>query len=189
MSVSLPRSCRKPIAAMMYWTPRKPADFAEILAELDRAQAPEPSESVEPPAKDGTMPGSEMAPGAPARSKNLLSRVLFSFAWRRFWDSRVARAEAAAAYAEEAAAPQWRQEPSPDPQALPPRATKSENEVIAEELGLMRPLATDELRQLRRDFAKRNHPDRCAPAQRPRAARRMSIANMLIDAALKQTQR
>jgi hypothetical protein len=171
---------------MMYWTPRKPADFAEILAELDRAQAPE---SVEPPTRDGTMPSSEMAPGAPAQSRNRLGQVLSSFAWRRFRDSRVARAEAAAAYAEEAGAPQSRQEPSPVPQALPPRPTKTENEVIAEELGLMRPLATDELRQLRRDFAKRNHPDRCAPAQRPRAARRMSIANMLIDAALKQTQR
>jgi hypothetical protein len=111
--------------------------------------------------------------------------VLSGFAWRGFRDGRVARAEAAAAYAETTGASQAQ---SPVPRDLPSGPPKSENEAIAEELGLIRPLATAELRQLRRDFAKRNHPDRCAPAQRLRAARRMSIANMLIDAALKQMQ-
>jgi hypothetical protein len=63
---------------------------------------------------------------------------------------------------------------------------KSEDETIAEELGLREDLAIDELRRIRRDFAKKNHPDRFEPALRLGAARRMTIANMLIDARLKQ---
>ena len=65
-------------------------------------------------------------------------------------------------------------------------AQKSEDEAIAEELGLRADLAIVDLRRIRRDFAKKNHPDRFEPAQRLGAARRMTIANMLIDARLKQ---
>jgi hypothetical protein len=72
---------------------------------------------------------------------------------------------------------------------MPQKQPKSENEMIAEELGLRRRLGKADLLELRRDFAMKNHPDRCAPAHRPRAARRMSIANMLIDAELKRLQR
>lgn len=63
---------------------------------------------------------------------------------------------------------------------------KTEDEAIAEELGLARCLGPVDLKQLRRDFAMKNHPDRFGPSQRVSAARRMSIANMLIDAQLKQ---
>jgi hypothetical protein len=77
-------------------------------------------------------------------------------------------------------------QPAPD---LPPRsdlAPNSEDQTIAEELGLRADLAIDELRRIRRDFAKKNHPDRFEAAQRHGAARRMTIANMLIDSHLKQ---
>jgi hypothetical protein len=74
--------------------------------------------------------------------------------------------------------------PNPKPQEA--RAQKSEDETIAEELGLRADLAIVDLRRIRRDFAKKNHPDRFEPAQRLGAARRMTIANMLIDARLKQ---
>jgi hypothetical protein len=73
---------------------------------------------------------------------------------------------------------------NPKPQAASPQ--KSEDETMAEELGLRADLAIVDLRRIRRDFAKKNHPDRFEPAQRIGAARRMTIANMLIDARLKQ---
>ncbi|MGA2637303.1 hypothetical protein [Methylocella sp.] len=74
--------------------------------------------------------------------------------------------------------------PNPKPQEA--CAQKSEDETIAEELGLRADLAIVDLRRIRRDFAKKNHPDRFEPAHRLGAARRMTIANMLIDARLKQ---
>lgn len=178
---------------MILWTRSKPADFAEILADLERVQdkrAPETSEPVESVPIGHTPRSSEICQGSGARSKGRLNPILGGLPWRRLRDGSVAGAQPAAAYAQDAAEPHSTGEPPPaEPRALPPRPPRSENEVIAEELGLTRPLATADLRQLRRDFAKRNHPDRCAPAQRPRAARRMSIANMLIDTALKQKQR
>lgn len=63
---------------------------------------------------------------------------------------------------------------------------KSEDEAIAEELGLRADLAIVDLRRIRRDFAKKNHPDRFEPSLRVGAARRMTIVNMLIDAQMKR---
>ena len=74
--------------------------------------------------------------------------------------------------------------PSPIPKTR--AAPKSEDEAIAWELGLRADLAVVELRRIRREFAKKNHPDRIEPALRVNAARRMTIANMLIDAQMKQ---
>lgn len=67
-----------------------------------------------------------------------------------------------------------------------PHALGTEDEQIAEELGLRADLAIGDLKRIRRDFAKKNHPDRFEPAQRVAAARRMSVANMLIDQRLKR---
>ena len=75
---------------------------------------------------------------------------------------------------------------APKPEPRSDGAQKSEDETIAEELGLRADLAIVDLRRIRRDFAKKNHPDRFEPAQRLGAARRMTIANMLIDAHMKQ---
>lgn len=66
-----------------------------------------------------------------------------------------------------------------------PIAPLDEDAAIARELGLSSDLAIGDLRRIRRDFAKKNHPDRFAPPQRTQAARRMTIANMLIDQQMK----
>jgi hypothetical protein len=51
---------------------------------------------------------------------------------------------------------------------------------VASELGLESADASD-FKQIRRDFAFANHPDRVAPHLRERAMVRMQLANMLID--------
>ncbi len=61
-----------------------------------------------------------------------------------------------------------------------------EQDAIAEELGLNENLSASDLKKLRRDFARANHPDRLAPSQREIATHRMTIANMLIDRELQQ---
>ena len=57
---------------------------------------------------------------------------------------------------------------------------------LAAELGLESAMTRTELRRLRRRFALENHPDRLAPSRREIASRRMTIANSLIDAALRR---
>jgi hypothetical protein len=54
-------------------------------------------------------------------------------------------------------------------------------EDLAEELALSCVRSLAELKQIRRSFALRNHPDILHPALRAEATRRMKIANMLID--------
>jgi hypothetical protein len=61
-----------------------------------------------------------------------------------------------------------------------------EQDAIAEELGLHENLSESELKKLRRDFARENHPDRLHPSKRDIATHRMTIANMLIDRELRK---
>ena len=61
----------------------------------------------------------------------------------------------------------------------------SEAESVAEELHLRPRHTAKELRRIRREFARGNHPDRVPAPLRDRATRRMVIANTLIDQALK----
>jgi hypothetical protein len=61
-----------------------------------------------------------------------------------------------------------------------------EQDAIAEELGLNDHMSQNDLKKLRRSFARANHPDRLAPSQRELATHRMTIANMLIDRQLQQ---
>jgi hypothetical protein len=56
-----------------------------------------------------------------------------------------------------------------------------DDDSIAAELALSRVTSLGELKQIRRAFALRNHPDLFHPSVRPRATRRMKAANMLID--------
>jgi hypothetical protein len=51
-----------------------------------------------------------------------------------------------------------------------------------------RPSAPYAEESIRRDFAKKNHPDRFEPTRRTNAARRMSIANMPIDEQMRQNR-
>jgi hypothetical protein len=59
---------------------------------------------------------------------------------------------------------------------------------VAEELGLRPGLTAHQLNASRRAFALANHPDRVAPPDRDQATRRMAIANILIDRALREAR-
>jgi hypothetical protein len=56
---------------------------------------------------------------------------------------------------------------------------------VAAELGLTPDLSTADLHRIRRAFALSNHPDRVVPEHRELATRRMTVANALIDQALR----
>jgi hypothetical protein len=79
-------------------------------------------------------------------------------------------------------------ETPPQMQQDQPRAAnfKASSKSVFEELGLRDDLSDAELRRIRRDFAVRNHPDRVPVAQRDEATKRMTLANVLIDRALKR---
>ncbi len=86
-------------------------------------------------------------------------------------------------YAEIASQPeQPRVEPPRSPPPLPPR---SEQEQVLDELHLTPNLTANDLVKLRREYAKTHHPDRVLPNSRDEATRRMTIANVLIDEALR----
>ncbi|ACK50352.1 hypothetical protein Msil_1387 [Methylocella silvestris BL2] len=142
-------------------------DFGARPAQNDADAAPRGSAGAAPP--NGDEPFANGPVGNPVHA---LRRLLqqFPFAWRRMKTPGLADA------AQEAPASSLRTAPPP----------MGEDEAIAEELGLSADLAIVDLRRIRRDFAKKNHPDRFAPAQRSGAARRMTIANMLIDERMKQ---
>jgi hypothetical protein len=60
-----------------------------------------------------------------------------------------------------------------------------EAEQVGEELHIRPRLTARQLRTIRREFARGNHPDRMPASFRDQATRRMVIANGLIDQALK----
>ena len=61
----------------------------------------------------------------------------------------------------------------------------SDTDMVSEELHLRRRLSAQDLRHLRREFARGNHPDSVPAPMREQATRRMGLANSLIDQALK----
>jgi len=71
------------------------------------------------------------------------------------------------------------------PDAPQPAFRPANDALIAAELGLGSARSRAELRRIRRDFARRNHPDRVPAWLRDEATRRMTIANALIDGALR----
>ncbi|QBR71479.1 hypothetical protein CU048_09520 [Beijerinckiaceae bacterium] len=170
----------------MVRTKRSNADnFSDILAALDQSQ----EAGVTSRAQKADDNDAELETERQSGPRNRLRRVLktISFPWLGglgfFPHGHVS-------YNEEEAI-----DVSAQPAAEPPideipksEGARSEDEEIAEELGLKRDLASGELRRIRREFAKNNHPDRFEPSRRVLAARRMSIANMLIDAQLKQSR-
>jgi hypothetical protein len=86
----------------------------------------------------------------------------------------------AALYAAEAAAA-----PIPSPHISAP----CDPQTIAAELDLSPDLTIRDLERIRRTFALANHPDRLGSAQHGLATQRMTIANMLIDEALRDRRR
>jgi hypothetical protein len=79
-------------------------------------------------------------------------------------------------------ASQTRSRETPSCTSISPR---SEHERVLAELHLTSNLTAHDLKLIRRKFAMANHPDRVAPRVRDQATRRMTIANMLIDDALR----
>ena len=57
---------------------------------------------------------------------------------------------------------------------------------VAEDLGLAASMSVTEIKARRRSFARLNHPDRVAEAFREAATVRMTIANRLIEQALRR---
>jgi hypothetical protein len=74
------------------------------------------------------------------------------------------------------------------PRIQQPNTPKTEHDTVADELQLISDLSVDDLNRIRREYALANHPDLVAPAKRDQATRRMTIANMLIDQAIRQKQ-
>jgi len=66
------------------------------------------------------------------------------------------------------------------------RSARSEHDEIVAELHLTSNLTPHDLKLIRRRFALANHPDRVALHLREQATRRMTIANSLIDQALRE---
>jgi len=73
-------------------------------------------------------------------------------------------------------------------ESAPFRAMSEEDEV-AKALRISRNLTPAELNRRRRDFARSHHPDRVPEPFRAQATRRMSIANAMIDGALRSRTR
>jgi hypothetical protein len=71
-------------------------------------------------------------------------------------------------------------------QAAPSKSSRFA--AVAEELGLRPGLTPAQLASARRGFALANHPDRVSPDEREEATRRMAMANILIDRAVKQSR-
>lgn len=84
---------------------------------------------------------------------------------------------------EEPAAP-----PLPQAQApvIPAHLVRLSLEEIAEDLGIAPTDDRERLAERRRQFAKLNHPDRIHADFRERATKRMKIANLLIDEAIRR---
>jgi hypothetical protein len=68
-----------------------------------------------------------------------------------------------------------------DPPPIPP----ADDAAVAAELRLGAARSREDLRRIRRSFAMRNHPDRVPAWLREEATRRMTIANALIDRAMR----
>ena len=84
----------------------------------------------------------------------------------------------------------WALDRAPDATPEPPRTdlevpSSDDPEEIAAELGLASFSTRDELQRARRRFMWRNHPDRKPELPAALANRRVAIANMLIDRALR----
>ncbi len=73
----------------------------------------------------------------------------------------------------------------PVEELAPPHLQRITEIEIAEELAITAAETEASLNEKRRRFAKTNHPDRVAPQWRDSATIRMTIANLLIDRAIK----
>ncbi|MET3855684.1 hypothetical protein [Rhizobium sp. OAE497] len=79
-------------------------------------------------------------------------------------------------------------EPEPEP-VMPEHLSRTAPADIAAELAISAADTVQSLGEKRRAFAKLNHPDRVAPQFRDNATRRMTLANLLIDEAVRRLSR
>lgn len=76
--------------------------------------------------------------------------------------------------------------PEPEkPKAPPAHLLRLSPDEIAEDLAIGPEMSAAALQDLRRTFARKNHPDSVAPEWRAAATTRMTIANQMIDMALR----
>jgi hypothetical protein len=169
-------------------------DFDAILAGFDCQ--PDDDAPADPAWRDAQEP--EFAPKTGA-TENSFRRLFknFSFSWPAKFSGFMGGFERRAQDAYDEATAESKPVPSVGPpqndatrtaKSDPPKRERTEDEAIADELGLSPGLGPIDLKRIRRDFAKRNHPDRFEPARRRSAERRMSIANMLIDEMMRQSR-
>jgi type IV secretory pathway VirB10-like protein len=79
-------------------------------------------------------------------------------------------------------------EPEPEP-VMPEHLSRTAPADIAVELAISSTDTVQSLGEKRRAFAKANHPDRVLPQFRDNATRRMTLANLLIDEAVRRLSR
>jgi hypothetical protein len=72
------------------------------------------------------------------------------------------------------------------PEGAQPPYAPADDASVADELRLATARTGEDLRRIRRSFAMRNHPDRVPAWLRDEATRRMTIANALIDQAMRE---
>ena len=77
----------------------------------------------------------------------------------------------------------------PEPPAMPEHLARTSREEVAAELAITSDHAREALQEKRRSFAKANHPDSVAALFREQATTRMTLANQLIDEAIRRLKR
>ena len=79
-------------------------------------------------------------------------------------------------------------DPAPEP-VMPEYLVHTAPQEIADELAISLNDTVQSLGEKRRTFAKANHPDSVAPPFRENATKRMTLANLLIDEAIRRLSR
>lgn len=77
----------------------------------------------------------------------------------------------------------------PEPPAMPEHLGRTTRDEVAAELAITSDLTREALQEKRRSFAKANHPDSVAALFREQATTRMTLANQLIDEAIRRLRR
>lgn len=80
-------------------------------------------------------------------------------------------------------------EPAPKEPVMPEHLARTSREEVAAELAITSETTLHSLHEKRRHFAKANHPDGVAAPFREQATARMTLANQLIDEAIRRLTR
>lgn len=152
-------------------------DRDEFLKALDEARRAAMGDAQEPDSSADAPPAPPSSPEFRRAIERLASRLR----------SYISAGFLARLYADDAPTGEPEPEPQPEPKAEPPPPLppRSDHEVVVGELHLTPDLTAHDLARIRREFAKVHHPDRVAAPCRAEATRRMTIANVLIDEALR----